>query len=566
MARSMTTPPNRRGLAVSSVLVWMLVWPSLSTATTATPSATETPTPAACPVATPEPFWVDPVTSPTDQFFQAITVHIGNGQRVEVITESGVYVIEDFSTSGTVRVDVRLYPSTTTHLEVVAYVRVIEGPAGCTYGGYSLRTTVDKFGAPLTIVQQGVPPTPTPVVVDVSPFSEFHFERRSALGFCPPLDAVFSASIQARVGSYQLEMSVLQAGQRGTDACVPGCCAATECAVAVSQPPRDMTDAESARMRALFSRQRMYFEPDPTCEFIVYDPCLINQARWDALTVDDYPCTTGRRIDAAQVETLTAFLEGLRPDRTPPPTLTPTPTIEQPTRLPTPTFLPEPLLVFALAVAPPHPVVGDGVTLTFSVGNTQGFAGQPGYGLIGARPYFDGDTSIKGHTLVLGGDTLVFDLHAARAGVAALQLSVIYEVCIGSPLGTQPCFRGGTTSAVFPVEVGDQTPTRIPSLTPTPTPTATPTPPPGACVGDCNGDGEVTTNELVAMVNVALENAPLTACSVGDANADAQITVDEIIVAMNNALNRCPGPPPPRTITPTPMRTPSVTRTQTGSA
>lgn len=523
--------PNRRGLAVSSVLVWMLVWPSLSTATT----ATKTPTPAACPAATAEPFWVDPVTSPTDQFFQAITVHIGNGQRVEVITESGVYVSEDFSTAGTARVDVRLYPSTTTHLEVVVHVRLIESPAGCTYGGYSLRTTVDKFGAPLTIVQQGVPPTPTPVVVDVSPFSEFHFERRSALGFCPPLDAVFSASIQARPGSYQLEMSVLQAGQRGSDACVPDCCAATECSVAVAQPPRDMTDAEIARMRAVFSQLRMYFEPDPTCAFIAYDPCLINQARWDALTLDDYPCTTGRRIDAAQVETLTTFLDGLRPDRTPPPTLTPTLTIAQPTPLPTPTFLPEPLLVFDLAVAPPHPVVGDRVTLTFSVGNTQGFAGQPGYGLIGARPYFDGDTSIKGHTLVLGSDTLVLDLHAAQAGVAELQLSVIYEVCIGSPLGTQPCFRGGTTSAVFPVEVRDQTPTPTPSLTPTPATTASPV----ACVGDCDGMHKVVVTNIIALVNIAL-GADLSGCEAGDANGDRMVTIDEILVAVSHALSGCP--------------------------
>ena len=515
----MTATPNRRGLAVSSVLVWMLAWPSLSTATTATPSATETPTRAACPVATPEPFWVDPVTSPTDQFFQTITVHIGNGQRVEVIAESGEYAMEVFGPSSTAQLDVRLYPSTTTHLEVVAYVRVIESPTGCTYGGYSLRTTVDRFGAPLTIVQQGVPPTPTPVVVDVSPFSEFHFERRSALGFCPPLDAVFSASIQARVGSYHLEMSVLQAGQSGVDACVPSCCAATECAVAVAQPARDLTDAEIARMRATFSQLRMYFEPDPTCTFIVYDPCLINQARWDAVTVDDYPCTTPRRIDAAQVETLTTFLEGLRPDRTPPPTLTPTPTIEQPTPLPTPTFLPEPLLIFNLEVVPPQPVVGDAVTLTFQVGNTQGFAGQPQYALIGTQPSFDGDISIQGHATVLGGDTLVYNLQAVHPGVAPLQLSVIYEVCIGGP-GQQPCFRGGTTSAVFPVEVRDQSPT--------------------ACVGDCDGMHKVVVTNIITLVNIALGYADISGCDAGDANRDRTITIDEILVAVSHALSGCP--------------------------
>ena len=42
------------------------------------------------------------------------------------------------------------------------------------------------------------------------------------------------------------------------------------------------------------------------------------------------------------------------------------------------------------------------------------------------------------------------------------------------------------------------------------------------------------------MVNVALDNAPLSACNAGDANGDGQITVDDVIVAVNNALARCP--------------------------
>jgi streptogramin lyase len=65
-----------------------------------------------------------------------------------------------------------------------------------------------------------------------------------------------------------------------------------------------------------------------------------------------------------------------------------------------------------------------------------------------------------------------------------------------------------------------------------------PTPP--ACVGDCNGDQSVTVDELLRMVNIALGNAPLSACEPGDGNGDGQITVDEILVAVNNALNGCP--------------------------
>jgi hypothetical protein len=50
----------------------------------------------------------------------------------------------------------------------------------------------------------------------------------------------------------------------------------------------------------------------------------------------------------------------------------------------------------------------------------------------------------------------------------------------------------------------------------------------GPCVGDCNASGEVTVDELIKMVNVALGNAPVTACALGDANQDGQITVDEL--------------------------------------
>jgi hypothetical protein len=61
-----------------------------------------------------------------------------------------------------------------------------------------------------------------------------------------------------------------------------------------------------------------------------------------------------------------------------------------------------------------------------------------------------------------------------------------------------------------------------------------------ACVGDCSGDGEVTVNELITMVNIALGNSPVSACPVGDANGDGEITVNEIISGVNNALNGCP--------------------------
>lgn len=60
------------------------------------------------------------------------------------------------------------------------------------------------------------------------------------------------------------------------------------------------------------------------------------------------------------------------------------------------------------------------------------------------------------------------------------------------------------------------------------------------CVGDCNGDGSVTVEEIITMVNMALGNAEMSDCDIGDANNDNLITVDEILMAVNNALNCCP--------------------------
>lgn len=59
------------------------------------------------------------------------------------------------------------------------------------------------------------------------------------------------------------------------------------------------------------------------------------------------------------------------------------------------------------------------------------------------------------------------------------------------------------------------------------------------CTGDCSGDGEVTVNEIITMVNIALGSAELGACGAGDANADGEITVNEIVAAVNKALAGC---------------------------
>lgn len=71
----------------------------------------------------------------------------------------------------------------------------------------------------------------------------------------------------------------------------------------------------------------------------------------------------------------------------------------------------------------------------------------------------------------------------------------------------------------------------------------------GSCVGDCDGNGEVTVTDLITMVNIALcDNQPgcaqLSTCLVGDANGSGSIEITEIIAGVNNALNGCQPPTP----------------------
>jgi hypothetical protein len=117
------------------------------------------------------------------------------------------------------------------------------------------------------------------------------------------------------------------------------------------------------------------------------------------------------------------------------------------------------------------------------------------------------------------------------------------------PATLTPTFVVGTTPtatvATSPSATRSPVPTAMPtgttpptfSATSTSTPTPTPTPPP--CPGDCDGNGSVTVDEILTLVNLALGNADVGPCNAGDANHDGHITIDEILTAVNNALNGC---------------------------
>ena len=61
-----------------------------------------------------------------------------------------------------------------------------------------------------------------------------------------------------------------------------------------------------------------------------------------------------------------------------------------------------------------------------------------------------------------------------------------------------------------------------------------------SCVGDCDRSGAITISKLITLVNIALGNAPASACLNGVPSGRA-VNVALIIQAVNNALNGCAG-------------------------
>jgi hypothetical protein len=82
--------------------------------------------------------------------------------------------------------------------------------------------------------------------------------------------------------------------------------------------------------------------------------------------------------------------------------------------------------------------------------------------------------------------------------------------------------------------------TPVPDPAPTPTGTSTP----DACVGDCNRNGEVTVDELLTMVSIALGKTFIFSvpCRAADADGNGAVQITEITAAVDRTLNGCAGP------------------------
>ncbi len=73
-----------------------------------------------------------------------------------------------------------------------------------------------------------------------------------------------------------------------------------------------------------------------------------------------------------------------------------------------------------------------------------------------------------------------------------------------------------------------------------PGPICDPTPTPAVCAGDCDRDGRVTIADVVTMVAIALDEAPVSQCPAGDTDRSGSIGIAEVIVAVAHALTGCP--------------------------
>jgi hypothetical protein len=88
--------------------------------------------------------------------------------------------------------------------------------------------------------------------------------------------------------------------------------------------------------------------------------------------------------------------------------------------------------------------------------------------------------------------------------------------------------------------------------------------PAAGCIGDCDGDGRVRVDEVVAWVDIGLGRLPMTACTMLDGDAKGGISISDLVEAVSALLYGCPGTPTATpTLTATSTSTPTATETPT---
>ncbi len=152
------------------------------------------------------------------------------------------------------------------------------------------------------------------VVVDRSQFVLFTFDRRSAFGFCPPLDSVSRVVLSAGANGVTRSANVIVAGTPGDPDCLEEDITTVPpvaCAREVALPDRLLTADELTRVRNAFAAITIEQQRHPDCSRVTFDPCLIDELTWDSSPITDFVCGEPRLL-ADQAAALIAVLDSLR--------------------------------------------------------------------------------------------------------------------------------------------------------------------------------------------------------------------------------------------------------------
>lgn len=180
-----------------------------------------------------------------------------------------------------------------------------------------------------------------------------------------------------------------------------------------------------------------------------------------------------------------------------------------------------------LHVVPAMPRVGEEVELQFDIGYAVYSVTR--LRLEGTSPW------LAGPVVLHGSRQATFPLTAVQAGQATVQLLVTYgteEQCVDED-GNYYFRLGPDRTVMSPLHVVDIAERDV------------------SCPGDCDGDHEVTIDELVVGVRVALGTASLESCAELNRDGDETVGIHELIGAVTAALTTCRPPMP----SPTPTAT-----------
>lgn len=131
--------------------------------------------------------------------------------------------------------------------------------------------------------------------------------------------------------------------------------------------------------------------------------------------------------------------------------------------------------------------------------------------------------------LVDAGDAYVLDAveltHAAGREVVATRTPTLTPTVTPTPVATS------TATSTSNVPTATATPSSIT--------TASVTPSVGTCAGDCDGGGEVSIDELIRAVRIALGELPASACTAVDTDASGTADIGELVAAVARSLSGC---------------------------